>query len=73
MLGRSSRSQGKPEGLLVMFDEPNIDITIALNKIKSRDVAYPTYGFKNLELLAKHKTEIRNSVLGEIKTVYSSD
>jgi len=73
MLGRGNRSQGRPEGCLVMFDQINIDVKTAVGKIRSRDKTHATYGYRNLELLANHKVDLRGSVFEQAKVVYGGN
>ena len=61
MFGRANRSQGNPEGVLVIVDKNSVDSLQAWQIIKAREKAEPTHGYMNLALLANCKIELKGA------------
>lgn len=55
-----------------MVEKINVEPALAFNMIRGRDKVQPIIGYKNLDLLARHKVEARGPALETIKQVFGS-
>jgi hypothetical protein len=53
-----------------MVQQANVEPTLAFNMIRGRDKVQPILGYKNLELLGRHKVEQKGPILDNIKQVF---
>ncbi len=73
MLGRGCRSQGNPDGILILCHDLATTTQTAYEKIMTRQVTQSTAGFDNLLLLRNFVDEIKKEDAKKFKAVFEGD
>ena len=73
MLGRGCRSQGNPDGFMILIHNLQIKGEVVYEKIMKRQGTQSTAGFDNIILLKNFNQEIKKEDLIKFKQAYEDE